>query len=97
MITTTLRLLENSVWIWTSSWTQTDPQQTQLTRRWINVGLPLGSVVDAGATLNQHWFNVLCLLGHVNPYSAGIDFSRQIDVRLWRLKSTPALQEYKYL
>ena len=30
-----------------------------------------------------------------NPYSAGIDFSRQdltsADVRLWRLKSIPAL------
>ena len=43
----------------------------------------------------------------LNPYSAGIDFSRQnltsidfsrqnltsIDVRFWRLKSTPALKE----
>ena len=31
----------------------------------------------------------------VNPYSAGIDFSRQnltsVDVRFWRLKSIPAL------
>ena len=31
----------------------------------------------------------------INPYSAGIDFSRQnltsVDVRFWRLKSTPAL------
>ena len=30
-----------------------------------------------------------------NPYSAGIDFSRQnvtsVDVRFWRLKSIPAL------
>ena len=36
-----------------------------------------------------------------NPYSAGIDFSRQnltsVDVRFWRLKSTPALKELKYL
>ena len=32
-----------------------------------------------------------------NPYSAGIDFSRQnltsVDVRFWRLKSITALQE----
>ena len=42
-----------------------------------------------------------CVLGNVkrilNPYSAGIDFSRQnltsVDVRFWRLKSIPALQE----
>ena len=31
----------------------------------------------------------------LNPYSAGIDFSRQdltsVDVRFWRLKSIPAL------
>ena len=31
----------------------------------------------------------------INPYSAGIDFRRQnltsVDVRFWRLKSTPAL------
>ena len=30
---------------------------------------------------------------HINPYSAGIDFSRQnptsVDVRFWRLMSTP--------
>ena len=35
---------------------------------------------------------VLC---NINPDSAGIDFSRQnltsVDVRSWRLKSTPAL------
>ena len=42
------------------------------------------------------------MLGHrlqrwpnINPYSAGIDFSRQnltsVDVRIWRLKSIPAL------
>ena len=35
-----------------------------------------------------------------NPYSAGIDFSRQklttLDVRFWRLKSIPALKELKY-
>ena len=34
----------------------------------------------------------------IKPYSAEIDFRRQnltsIDVRFWRLKSTPALQEY---
>ena len=34
----------------------------------------------------------MCLF---NPYSAGIDFSRQnltsVDVRFWRLKSIPAL------
>ena len=34
-------------------------------------------------------------VGGVNPYSAGIDFSRQnltsVDVRFWRLKSIPAL------
>ena len=33
----------------------------------------------------------------LNPYSAGIDFSRQnltsVDDRFWRLKSIPALQE----
>ena len=33
----------------------------------------------------------------LNPYSAGIDFSRQIltfvDVRFWRLKSIHALQD----
>ena len=32
---------------------------------------------------------------HINPYSAGIDFSRQnltsVDVRFWRLKSIPTL------
>ena len=32
---------------------------------------------------------------YLNPYSAGIDFSRQnltsVDVRFWRLKSIPAL------
>ena len=32
---------------------------------------------------------------NLNPYSAGIDFSRQnltsVDVRFWRLKSIPAL------
>ena len=37
----------------------------------------------------------------INPYSAGIDFSRKnltsVDVRFWRLKSIPALWEYKYL
>ena len=31
----------------------------------------------------------------INPYSAGIDLSRQnltsVDLRLWRLKSIPAL------
>ena len=33
----------------------------------------------------------------LNPYSTGIDFSRQnltsVDVRFWRLKSLPALYE----
>ena len=32
---------------------------------------------------------------NINPYSAGIDFSRQnltsVDVSFWRLKSIPAL------
>ena len=32
---------------------------------------------------------------NINSYSAGIDFGRQnltsVDVRFWRLKSTPAL------
>ena len=38
----------------------------------------------------------------LNPYSSGIDFSRQnmtyVDVRFWRLKSIPALhmQEQNY-
>ena len=35
------------------------------------------------------------LFQRFNPYSAGIDFSRQnltsVDVRFWRLKSLPAL------
>ena len=34
------------------------------TKRWINVGLRWFSVVDGEPTLNQHWFNVLCLLGN---------------------------------
>ena len=37
----------------------------------------------------------------INPFSAGTDFRRQnmtsIDVWFWRLKSTPALKEFKYL
>ena len=37
----------------------------------------------------------------LTPYSVGTDFSRQnltsVDVRFWRLKSIPALYEYKYL
>ena len=41
--------------------------------------------------LYKKYFSVV----RVNPYSAGIDFSRQnlasVDVRLWRLKSIPAL------
>ena len=35
-----------------------------------------------------------------NPYSAGIDFSRQnltsVDVRFSRIKTVPALKELKY-
>ena len=29
-----------------------------------NAGLMLGSVVDDGPTLNQHWVDVACLLGN---------------------------------
>ena len=41
--------------------------------------------------------NLNLLMYHFNPYTAGIDFSRQnltsvhVDVRFWRLKSLPAL------
>ena len=48
--------------------------------------------------LNSHSFPNNCdLIGWLNkfnPYIAGVDFSRQtltsVDVRFWRLKSTPA-------
>ena len=40
-------------------------------------------------------FPRIIIMAILNPYSAGIDFSRQsltsVDVRLWRLKSIPAL------
>ena len=39
--------------------------------------------------------HTVLFIENINPYSAGIDFSRQnltsVDVRFWRLKSTPAL------
>ena len=42
-------------------------------------------------------FHILSAVFTINPYSAGIDFSRQnltsVDVRFWRLKSIPALQD----
>ena len=33
------------------------------TRHWTNTNLMLVQCCDAGPTLNQHWFNVPCLLG----------------------------------
>ena len=43
--------------------------------------------------------NILFCDRGINPYCAGVDFSRQnltsVDVRFWRLKSIPALFRVK--
>ena len=54
--------------------------------RWLSGGLILNHCLQGSPHTNM-----------INPYSAGIDFRRQIltstDVRIWRLKSIPALEE----
>ena len=61
-----------------------------LKQHWLNVSCLQG----------QHAVEVHCEMqwGIVKPFSAGTDFRRHnltsVDVRLWRLKSIPALKEY---
>ena len=61
-----------------------DKSQNQM--RWLSGGLMLNHCLQGSPNNNM-----------INPYSAGIDFRRQIltsvDVRIWRLKSIPALEE----
>ena len=50
---------------WARCWSSVDPPSTMLAQRWtgvVHMSRPcLASVVDAGTTLRQRWFNLLCL------------------------------------
>ena len=77
--------------------TGVDIQAVRSGRQWSDQQRRVDKNDQGRGTWNSNsYITMFTNIPNLNPYSAGVDFSRQnltsADVRFWRLKSIPALQ-----